>query len=367
MINVEYKRLFEVRFLHDYYLYGAEPGNGGSVKSFFAMSAQNQAVRLDDLVRIGRYDIRKDLELLIGANEEKLFKNLKMKLVRTATGFFLGMQVERVVSDGGKVRFRPTILPPADTYVTIGISIANPLFGTISNLRLNQDVERIYYFTNEGAHDDLSLATPIAQLVSGQQYRMGDLALVGGSVKQATVDNNGSAGFWSAVSGKGLVNQGDRSLSSREDWYRDWRASVRIRSKHPAGVIRIALLSKNTKLSLIDENGLLTATSNNVSRMPYRVFELRFLSRSTYWRYRKSGGFGEKDIEAIMAGAGSFVERDGDAFVTKNPRPLTSERSTWSGASIRLPDAQVGVIKAENDRIFSDIEFNQLNPVPKGN
>ncbi len=367
MIGIEYKRLFEVRFLHDYYLHGAEPGNGGSVKSFFAMSAENQAVRLGDLVRSGRYDMRKDLELLIGANDEKLFKNLRMKLVRTATGFFVGMQVEKVVSNGGEIRFQPAILPPVDTYVTIGLSIANPFFGAISNLRLDQDVDNIYYFTNEGAHDERSLATPIAQLVPGRRYRMGDLALVAGGVKQATADNNGSASFWSTVAGKGFVNQEDRSLSPQEDWYRNWRATVRIRSKHPAGVIRIALMGRNGhgQLSPIDENRLLTPGLNDASRTNYTVYELRFLSRSTYWRYRKRGGFGEGDIEVIMNGAGSILEREGDVFVTKNPRPLTSERSAWTGASIRLPDARPGSIKVEGGKAFSDVEFNELNPVPK--
>jgi hypothetical protein len=365
MINIEYKRLFEVRFLHDYYLYGAEPGNGGSVKSFFAMSAENQAARLVELVKSGRYDMRNDLDLLIGANEEKVFKDLRMKLVRTATGFFVGIEVNRVVSNDGEIRFQPAVLPPEDTYVTIGLSIANPFFGAISNLRLDQDVDNIYHFTNEGAHDDLSLAMPIAQLVPGQRYRMGDLALVAGSVKQATADNKGSAGVWSTVAGKGFVNQGDRSLSSQEDWYRNWRATVRIRSKHPVGIIRIALLSGNGQLSPIDENGLLTKQTLPGKKSPHPVFELRWLSRSTYWRYRKSSGFEEKDIEAIMNGAGSLLEKEGDVFVTKSPRPLTSERSAWTGASIRLPDAQPGSIKAEGGKIFTDVEFNELNPVPK--
>lgn len=365
MINIEYKRLFEVRFLHDYYLYGAEPGNGGSVKSFFAMSAENQAVRLGDLVRSGRYDMRKDLELLFGASDEQLFKNLRMKLVRTATGFFVGMQVKRVVSNGGEIRFQPAILPPVNTYVTIGLSIVNPVFGAISNLRLDQDVDNIYYFTNDGAHDDFSLSAPIAQFVPGQRYRMGDLALVAGSVKQATADNNGSVSVWSTIVGKGFVNQGDRSLSPQEDWYRNWRATVRIRSEHPAGVIRIALMNRNGQLSPIDENGLLTTGFSDDSRTNYAVFEHRLLSRSTYWRYRKRGGFREGDIEAILNGAGSILERDGEVFVTKKPRPLTSERSDWAGASIRLPDAKPGSIKVEGGKIFSDVEFNELNPVPK--
>jgi hypothetical protein len=309
--------------------------------------------------------MRNDLDLLIGANEEKLFKDLRMKLVRTATGFFVGIEVNRVVSNGGEIRFQPAVLPPEDTYVTIGLSIANPFFGAISNLRLDRDVDNLYYFTNKDVHDDFSLATPIAQLVPGQRYRMGDLAVVAGSVKQATADNNGSAGVWSTVAGNGFVNQGDRSLSSQEDWYRNWRATVRIRSKHPACIIRIALMSGNGQLSPIDENGLLTKQTLPGKKPPHPVFELRWLSRSTYWRYQKKDGFGEGDIQAIMNGAGSLLEKEGDVFITKHPRPLTSERSVWTGASIRLPDAQPGSIKAEDGKIFSDVEFNELNPVPK--
>jgi hypothetical protein len=312
--------------------------------------------------------MRKDLDLLVGVDEERLFNNLKMKLVRTATGFYLGMQVERVSTNGGEIRFKPTISPPEATYVTIGLSIANPYFGAISNTRLDRDVDKIYYFTNEGVHDDISLAKPIGQLVPGQRYRMGDLALVAGSVKQAIVDNTGNARFWSTVGGKGLINQGDRSLDLQANWYINWRSTVRLRSKHPAGVIRIALMSGNGQLSPIDEKKLLTTKLySNTHRAKHPVYELRWLSRSTYWRYRKRDGFLTDERERIVNGAGSLFEIQDDKFVTKDPRPITRERSKnpWPGATIKLPSAQPGSIKAEDGRFFSDIEFNELNPVPK--
>lgn len=366
MTSIEYKILFEVRFLHDYYLYGLEPGTGNSVKSFFAMSAENQSARLIELLKNGRYDMRKDLDLLIGADEERLFKNLRLKLVRTATGFFLGIQVERVVTNSGEIRFKPVIFPSEDTCVTIGLSIANPYFCSISNLRLDRDVDKIYYFTNEGVHDDISLAALTPPLVSGQQYRMGDLALVAGKVKQAIADNTGNTRFWSTVDGKGIVSQRDRSLDSQKDWYGKWRSTIRLRSKHPVGVIKIALMSGNGQFRPIDENKLLTTRfcrHTNATKHP--VYELRWLSRKTYWRYSKRDGFSTKEREHIISGAGSLLDIEGDKFITKHPRPIIRDRlhSNWPGASIRLPNAQPGSIKAEGDKIFSDIEFNELNPV----
>ena len=270
MISIEYKIIFEVRFLHDYYLYGTEPKNGAEagsdaeMKSFFAMSAEKQTARLAELVKSGRYDMRKDLQLIIGAKDEHLFRSQRMKLVRTATGFYLGIQVSRIASGNGEIRFRPAVPLLEDASVTVGLSIANPYFGAITNLRLDRDVDSTYFFSNEGTHDELCLAAPISQLVPGQRYRMGDLAIVAGSVKQAIADNTGNPNFWSAVVGKGIVNQADRSLDVQDDWYRDWRSTVRLRSKHPSGLIKITLKNGNGRLSPIDENELLTTRLRSI-------------------------------------------------------------------------------------------------------
>lgn len=375
MASVEYKILFEVRFLHDYYLYGVDPGGDGRTKSFFAMSAKSQSARLVELLKSGQYDIRKDLDVIVGAADERLIKSLRMKFVRTATGFFLGMQVKRVVSSSGEIRFQPVISPSEDTCITIGLSIANPFFGSISNLRLDQDVDKIYYFTNEGVHHDLSLASPISQIVPGQQYRMGDLALVTGNVKQALADNIGNSHWWTAVDGNGFIHQGDRSLSPVEDWYARWRATVGLRSKHPAGVIKIALMSGNGQLSPIDENKFLTTrfpstiedrAHSTIQTAVHPVFELRWLSRATYWRYRKRDGFSARERSDIMLKAGSLLADEDGQFVTKEPWPIIRERrpSLLPELSIRLPYAQPGLIKAEGGKVFSDIEFNELNPLP---
>lgn len=367
MAAIEYKILFEVRLLHDYYLSGLEPNGGNSVKSYFAMSKENQKARLAELLNGQRYNIGNDLDVVTSTIDKSLFNKLRMKLVKTATGFFLGVQVERVQSSGGETHFRPVIIPPKDTVLTFGLSIKRSLFGAISNFRLDRDVDNIYLFTNEGPHDGFSLASPINTLVPGQKYRMGDLARVSGSLKQAMVDNVGNARSWSPVEGKGLIHQGDRTLSPDEDWYSSWRKTINIRSKHPAGVIRISLMSENDLLSPINSDFKLTTrhisgkkSINNI------IYDLNWLSRPTYWRYSKKNGFSADERIHIMSKSGaSLIDSDGK-FVTKEPLPITREPplSPWPNTSIRLPHAQPGLIKVKGGKVFSDIEFNELNPIP---
>lgn len=367
MVSVEYKILFEIRFLHDYYLYGEEPDSGNRIKSFFAMNSNNQSTRLTELVKSGRYDMRKDLELLVSPDDQRLFKSLRMKLVSTEIGFFLVIEVKRIVSRTGDVRFEPVIKPAEDAYLVFGLAVKNPLFGAISNLRLD-DEGKIYYFSNEEEHHKFSLSSPIKPISPGQQYRMGDLARVAGGVKQATADNNGNASFWSAVSSDGVVHQGDRSLNPHEDWYRKWRDNIKIRSKHPAGVIKIFLINGNSELSPINENRLLTTRFlPTIKKAKHPIYELRWLTRSTYWRYRKRGIFSEEEKSDIVNNAGSLLVAREDAVLTTKPLPITRERlqGLWVGSSVNLPNAQPGIIKKEGAKIFSDIELNELNPFPK--
>ena len=69
--------------------------------------------------------------------------------------------------------------------------------------------------------------------------------------------------------------------------------------------------------------------------------------------------------KSLINGAGSLLEVQNDKFITKAPRPITRERpqTPWLGASIFLPNAQPGSIRAESGRLFSDVEFNELHPV----
>jgi len=372
MTTVDYKILFEVRVLHDYYLFGLDPlekeaGGKEIEKSFFAMTIAAQAARLQELLRRERYDIRQNLDFVVGSNDITTFRDLHLKMTKTAMGFYVGMEVESILSGDGSVRFKPAISPLEDTTLTFGIALSNPSFGAISNLRLDRDSSNIYYFTNNGSHDGMSLSRPIARLTAGQAYRMGDLALVNQGVCQAVADNTGTASSWQPVSGNAFVNQTDRSLSIDEEWYQDWLSTLQRSAVPLMGVIQIALKNGNKDLSPLDDDGLLAARSlPGQARVSHPVFELRFLSIATYWRYRKMDGFSDEEIKAIEKDGGKLLDLVGADFVTKTPLHLARELPPFldpASTLVRIPNAQPGSIKTGGGKLFSEVYFNSINPV----
>jgi hypothetical protein len=369
MTTVDYKILFEVRILHDYYLFGLDPlGKKDDIeKSFFAMSTAAQAGRLQELLRRGRYDIRQDLDFVLGSNDITTFSDLRLKMTKTATGFYVGMEVKSIMPNGGSARFRPAISPSDDTTLTFGMALSSPSFSAISNLRMDRDSRNIYYFTNNGRHDGMSLSRPISRLTTGQEYRMGDLALVGQVLRQAVEDNAGTAGPWEPVAGNGFVNQADRSLGIDEKWYKDWLSTLQRPAVPLMGVIQIALKNGNKDLSPLGDDGLLaTRYLPGQARPVHPVFELRFLSMATYWRYRKMDSFSDEEVKAIEKDAGKLLDQVGADFVTKTPFHLARELPPFPldpASALRIPNAQPGSIKTGDGKLFSDVYFNSINPV----
>lgn len=371
--TLNYRILFEIRVLHDYYLFGMDPSlNVKSIipqpsppGSYFAMNEAGQHNRLQNLLRRGLYDVGKDLEFILGRSDAGTFGDLRLRMIKTPAGFLVGIEVKTIVQIGGAKRFRPMIDPPEDATLTFGIGFLNPSFGAISNLRLDRDTQDLYYFTNRGDHDGMSLSKSIAPIVSGKKYRMGDLALVGGKLHQANADNTGDASFWEPVAGSGFVHQADRSLNTGEDWFTDWRATLGVSAAPPKGVIQIALKSGNGSLSPLDSDGFLNSRFEPGRARPvHPVFDLRFLSQATYWRYRKTNGFTEEEVNAIERYAGKELVRSGSDFVTLKPRPAARELPRFPLESapefFRLPNAQPGSLRAGDGKLFSEIFLDSV-------
>ena len=367
MSTIEYKILFEVRILHDYYLFGSDPFQEGVSKSYFAMDSASQGVRLQALLRRDRYNIGNDLVFLVGSADLRVFSDLRLRMITSATGFFIGIEVESIRQNGAGVRFRPAIPPRDDATLTFGIAYANPSFGAISNLRQDRDSQSIYYFTNRGRHDGPSLSQPVGNLVAGQQYRMGDLARVGRDIRRATADNAGDEGFWETIAGSGFVNQADRSLKIDEPWFKEWLASLNGSSSRPKAVIQIALKSGEGSLSPLDGDGLLTTRFVPEQARPvHPVFELRFLGLATYWRYRKTDGFSPAELKTIESCAGKVLDRSGGGFVTKTPKASAREFLPLESPPdfFRLPSAQPRDLTPGDGKLFSEIYLNYV-PVTK--
>jgi hypothetical protein len=386
MTTTDFNILFEVRVLHDYYLSGTQDsGQGSKTQSFFAMDAATQANRVQELLRSGRYDVRNELAFIPGQNEQQLFNDLRLRLLNTATGFCVAMEVEKISQD----KSRPVIALDANTSLAFAISYSNLAFGAISNVTLRQpgnNAPDIYFFTND-TNQDAALSVQVGAWTPEQAYQMGDLAQrTSGTLSQATQDNTGdnSDKSWMVIAGKGLVHQADRrlsrnlevlasryqsmsleeltqssefqSLSDDEKWFVNWLPTLPQLASPLAGVIRITLQNGNGIWSPLDADGLLQPI--------YPVFELRFLSRITYWRYRKTGKFTTDEINAINKDASGFLVQAGDDFVTKAARPLARELPPLlpPNSALAIPNPQPGNIQANDKegKVYSNIYFNDV-------
>jgi hypothetical protein len=217
----------------------------------------------------------------------------------------------------------------------------------------------------------MSLARRAERLGSGQQYRMGDLALVGGVLRQAAADNRGESKFWAPVQGRGFVSQGDRSLGTNEEWFRAWLPTIQRPAGQLLGVMRIALKTPDETLSPLTPEGLLaTKFVKSQARPVHPVFELRFLGLATYWRYRKPGGFDDKEAAAIELNAGSLLDRVEGDFVTKKPRLLARELPPFIASpgegKFPMPNAQPGGVRASQGKLYSEVQLNHV-PVKHNN
>ncbi|HLT06670.1 MAG TPA: hypothetical protein VK014_04035 [Cyclobacteriaceae bacterium] len=361
MVTIEYKILFEVRLLHDYYL--ADPTG----KSFFSLDENAKTTLLEEKLKKGRYDVHTDFELLLSKTDQLFFKNHKLKLVKTMLGFFVGIKVDAHQSAGGKLAYLPVVPPTENARMMIGLGLKNQLFSNISNLPILLDPGELFYFTNIGEKKDNILSRPIAKMEDGQEYNMGDLSKRGNFIYSALKKNNGQPEFWQRISGNGYVHQADRSLLGQEPWFRDWLLDLGTIPVVPFALLGINLRSENPGLSPIKENGYLSTELLPSQKRPrHPIYELRFLGRSTYWRYRKADGFNSAERSLIEDHAGNLLTYENGNYITKAPYFLAAEMPYLNSDGFRLPSAKPYPLKFENEKLYSDIYFNGINPIPNG-
>jgi len=353
---ISYKVLFELRILHDYYL----SDNLG--KSFYELSDAAQNALLVNKLRDQQYDISRDLDILMSPVDKAVFDNFHLKMVKTPAGFYIGAEVGAPVIINGKERFSLKIKPPENIQFTFGLAISSSLFTGITNVRLDKVAPSIYFFSNKGNHTGNSLSAPVKPITGGITYEMGDLALIGNAVHQATERNQGNRSKWLPVGGNGFVHQTDRSVSTEDPWFAQWLKTFRPVQRPPLGIIQIGLRSETPGMSLIDDNGFLPGITSPNLKHP--VLEIRFMSRSTYWQYQKQEGFTTDEKTRIDRNAGTLLDFKNGKYISKIPQRFVVSRPPLGTASFRLPNALPGSFRSENGRLVSEVNFSINTPVP---
>ena len=358
MFSIIFKKIFEVRILHDYFL-------ATKSSSFFALNDQEQK---DQLLEKYNLDMGDELEIRPTPSCIELMKNHKLRFINTKLGFFVVQEVEKIVLPTGAVKYKP-ILPLEDNSgLSFHIKSINGLFQNFTGIPFKKTSPSIYYFSNQDDNNDKAfpaLSLPVALFSTATTYEMGTLVdFDPDGIKEAKEETQvPTPNQWQDVAGEGLVNRLDCSLLPQKFYFQlplpNLLSSIEIRlldmtntllstdnvdietgniavidfCKDPVedcleegwykieiigggnllfsqtvlisdklyntshfGIIEIFQNSSND-FDLLDTNGFIHHSINadeTINNHP--IFEIRLRSRSTYWRYKSNEGFSPSDI-----------------------------------------------------------------------
>lgn len=254
MSSIIYKRLFEVKFLHEYYLSESVANN------YFGLPQDQRESILKDKIANDGYDIWKDLMISPTEWTKQKFRGHHFRFIATKTGFFVAIKVRSVLNDTGVEEFFPMIKVPSGMKMDFNITIKNPYFKNYSNLNLSPSLPAIYYFDNKNPNADKvypTLSTPVESYQPGKFYEMGELATISTNLRLAVTRTNSSASTnWQDVQGDGFVHEGERIA-----------VPYRFSYKFPAAV-------SSVEVHLLDASGSTVKTLNLSSSQPKTGYSL---------------------------------------------------------------------------------------------
>jgi len=397
--QITYRRLAVVNMLHSFYL-DKEEG------SYYDLSQEDQEFRLADLLMDNRYNLMDNMTITATPATEKLLRGQRMVYRQTSTGLVLG--VASVPGPNGAL----TTAIPVDSKLRLQflINLKNPALVSRSNLRINPVFPARYYFTN----DDIttgksfpSLSSAIREVEDGRIYEMGEMAIVNGNVSQATARTNNAATGWGATDDHHFINEYDRILlplkftytfdqpgitqctftllrgaeeiktlsfdntnglpdavlnftgtpdgiytlkvSGSSNYNRNYTVYLHssLYQKDAWGVLDLVMHPADAAFQLIDDDEQLI--------MPAApVFELRFASRATYWKYYLQRGDppgADSDWEEVSPAPPGIRK----VIISKKPYPLMQSYRKVSYAAVNLPNPDGEQISRQGDLICSEI------------
>lgn len=239
MVNLIFKRLFEVRFLHEFFL--ADREADGAL--FFSKTPAVRKIFLEKFILRGGQDIRTELEFEPTPDTARRLRGLQWKFGTTATGFIVGAPVVEQEIDNAPALV-PKTAPKLGERFSFFVRLKNPQFRSYTALRMRQPdgVIPYYYMSNRGktlaaaATSPLSEPMPLSEAVADFQiekiYEPGELAFFNGKIYEAVGNTQNSPNDapqkWleaKVTAQQGYLNESDRRLvASQFVW--NWTGSV---------------------------------------------------------------------------------------------------------------------------------------------
>ncbi|HYF32549.1 MAG TPA: hypothetical protein VD993_15600 [Chitinophagaceae bacterium] len=208
---VNFKTLCEVKLLHEFYLTDKDGSN------IFDLASQTD--RLSFLRRRFTFNypsVNNHLAYEPAGPLKEVFKNFRLRIVPSYSGFRLCASVEEQELPGNIKAYRPQ-MPLADNMpIIIQLRKKDTVFESISNSIVKRPIPARYYFTNRNLGTTqlspvLSRSLPLRN--DAQTYEQGELNFdtSDNKVKAFFFEKNGTKN-WVPVNGNGYVNGNDLSL-----------------------------------------------------------------------------------------------------------------------------------------------------------
>lgn len=414
MESIIFKKLFELRILHEYYL------SKNDDLEYFALPELEKSEILNNMLFYDRYDIWKDITIEPTQETLEVLKNQHIRFVPQKTGFLLGIKVKPSI--GGT--FLPFINLEESLNLNFMIRVKNLNFKNYTNQRLQNNFPAIFYFSNDNSDNNKifpSLSSPVALFKPGRTYEAGEIVQIGPDVKQAIIKTTSNApADWKKLDSIAITHEGEKNALPLQFSYR-FEAGTNvlqadfILKKTDGTLVKTISVTKTTPLDKVllnfapesmepevkglhllevsGDNGfqddrriffsdnyhaadfgileikmnvtnpgfnLLNADGTIIPATP--IYEIRIKSRNTYWRYFSSKG----TSLAVTPKTSPYLISDGGALRSKLPIPMMGALYEFRDSDptvprVFLPNPSGFSLKPETDgRIYSDIYVTEI-------
>lgn len=215
-IGINYKRLFELDILQEFFLRRKDE------EDVFGMDAADFDALVQEAVLKRGYQVSDQLLISPVAETETLLQRLGMRMIPTPLGFYLGIRVNER-KEGNVSRYEPFASVPETTELVFRLSPnQRSNFPNFTQLRLDQRLPAIYFFSNQNETDLAfgaaktfpSLSLPALEEADLPQVEilMGDLASRNARLEEAKSNLPQTDEDWQEVGGENLIHERDRRL-----------------------------------------------------------------------------------------------------------------------------------------------------------
>jgi hypothetical protein len=232
-----YKILFEVLFLHEYYLTDSDQTSVFDSGNIADPSGYLATRMLQD-----RPSVAGVLQFSVPAATRQVMSGQQMRIVNSYSGFQVAVRVTAATQSDGSVLYTPLVPLAGSCNLLFLIQPVGSELGAITNGRMQRTVPTSYFFSNApvpGAKTFPVLSNPIPAKSATYAYEQGELLNDGNTIKAYYYD--GKQAQYLAVSGDGFVNESDRALVGTGFTYsfqpKDAVTSASFALKDPTGAV----------------------------------------------------------------------------------------------------------------------------------